>query len=199
VVKDTQYTATIVGIRPLLMHNGRLADPLDEHAKALKVVTSKKKKTDDDHIEIGRVEFVGGLYFDEELGPYIPADNLQTLIEKGAQKRKMGPLFKALVEVPPPDEADGYALSYEGPRTMPGLWNDKKFVLRKGCRVSSSRVIRTRARFPTGWKLTFPVFVLDKGPTKEQVHDAIADAGILLGLGDYRPRYGRFEVESLRA
>ena len=46
----------IVGVAPLVMHNGELANPMSEGAKALKRVTGKKAKTDADHAEIARVE-----------------------------------------------------------------------------------------------------------------------------------------------
>lgn len=199
-VKESRYEVTIRGIRPILVHNGRLADPLDDYAKALKVVSKKRDKSDEDHIEVGRVEFVGGLYLDPKLGPVIPADNLQAVIERGATKRKLGKVFKALVEVPEPEgEATGYALKYDGPRDPKGLWANKQFVHRKGARISNKRVIRTRARFPTGWTVTFPVEVLHGGATKAQVEEAISDAGIYEGLGDWRPRYGKFEVVEIKA
>lgn len=198
-MKQTVYRVTIQGIRPLIMHNGRLADPLDEYTKALKAVAKKGGKADDDHVEIGRVEFVGGLYHDEKIGPYLPTDNLQALIIKGSMKRKLGKVFKALVEVPDPESgAPGYALQYAGPRDAKGLWNDKRFVFRKGAKVGQSRVVRTRARFPTGWKLEFPIEVLSGGATKAQIEEALSDGGIYEGLGDWRPRYGRFEVLSIK-
>lgn len=197
-MKETIYKVTIRGIRPLLMHNGRLADPLDEYAKALKVVAKKRDKSDEDHIEVGRHEFIGGLYLDPKLGPVIPSDNLQRVLERGSTKRKLGKVFKALVEVPEPaDGSLGYKLDYVGPRDPKVLWLDKSFVFRKGARVSNARVVRTRARFPTGWSVSFPIEVLQGGATKAQVQEALADAGVYEGIGDWRPRYGRFEVEKI--
>lgn len=46
----------LTGDRPLLMHSGRLADPLDEIARNLGKVTGKRMKTAADHEEIARVE-----------------------------------------------------------------------------------------------------------------------------------------------
>lgn len=196
--KETIYNVTIEGLRPLLMHNGRLADPLDEFTKALKVVSKKRDKSDDDHIEVGRVEFVGGMYYDEKIGPYVPADVLQAMLIRGATKRKLGKVFKALVEVLEPDDVSGYALNYDGPRTAAALWADKRFVFRKGARVTGSRVVRTRARFPSGWSCSFQLEVLAGGATKAQVEEAISDAGIYEGIGDWRPRYGRFTVKQIK-
>jgi hypothetical protein len=196
---NTVYTAVIKGIRPFVMHNSRLADPLDDYTKALQHATKKKNKSDEDHIEIGRIEFVGGMYHDGKLGPYVPADNLQAMIEKGAAKRKLGPVCKAHVGVlEPTSGAAGYALDYKGPRDIKALWEDKNFVLRKGARVKQARVIRTRARFPVGWSVEFQVEVLAGGMSQAQLEEAIIDGGLYHGLGDWRPRYGRFELVSIK-
>lgn len=198
-MNDTMYTVTIEGIRPLLMHNGRLCDPLDEHTKKLKSAAKQRNKSDDDHIRVARIEFEGGLYHDPKLGPYMPSDNLQATLEKGAAKRKLGKVFKAHVGVDMPDGAPGFAIQYKGPRDIEGLWANRSFVFSKGAKVGQSRVIRTRVRFPTGWSCTFGVEVLADGVTKEQLQQAITDAGLYEGLGDWRPRYGRFVVKSVKA
>lgn len=194
---DTIYQVTIEGIRPLLMHNGRLCDPLDPATKALKAASKQRDKSDDDHGRVSRLEFEGSLYFDDKIGPYIPTDMLQAVLEKGATKRKLGKTFKACVGVDMPMDADGFALKYQGPRTIDGLWASRDFVFVKGARVSNKRVMRTRPRFPK-WSLTFGVEVLSDGVTKEQLATAISDAGLYEGMGDWRPRYGRFVLKEIR-
>jgi len=198
-MKDAMYTVTIEGIRPLLMHNGRLCDPLDEHTKKLKAVAKQRNKSDDDHVRVARIEFEGGLYHDSKIGPYMPSDNLQAMIERGSTRRKLGKVFKAHVSVDMPSgDVPGFALKYKGPRDIDGLWSNRAHVFTKGARVGQSRVMRTRVRFPTGWSLTFGVEVLADGVTKEQLHQAITDAGLYEGLGDWRPRYGRFVVKEIK-
>jgi len=63
---------------PLVMHNGRLADQLNPLAKRLKSLAAKRKKSDDDLMEIQRVEWEGGLYYDPKIGPYVPAEARRT-------------------------------------------------------------------------------------------------------------------------
>lgn len=52
----------LTGIAPLLMHDNKAANPLNPYAKAMKALTGKRKKTDDDLAEIARIEWEAGLY-----------------------------------------------------------------------------------------------------------------------------------------
>lgn len=51
-------TFKVEGVAPLIQHNGRLGNPLDQMAKLIKETTDKKKKTDHDH----RIDFAAGVY-----------------------------------------------------------------------------------------------------------------------------------------
>lgn len=194
------YSVKITGYRPLVMHNGRLADRLDPVTKALAtaVKTSKKSKTDDDIIETMRLEFIGGLYYDEKVGPILPTDNLQACIEEGATRQKLGTLFKTHVEVLPGEHGEGatfgHKLEYKGPRTLEALWADASFRVVKGVKVGQARVQRTRPKFDR-WSCEFIVEVQEGGPSSEELERAITDAGGFKGLGDWTPRYGRFTAE----
>lgn len=189
---------TIQGMRPLLMHNGRLSDPLDPWTVKLAALTKKQKKAVSDHHEIARTEFEGGLYHDPKLGPFLPVDNLQAMLVEGARKRKLGKEFESLIEVVVPDAGpQGYAITYKGPRDPESMWTGC-FFLRKGAVVSGKRVVRTRPRFPTGWRCAFQIEVLEGGPSAKQIEQSLSDAGRLIGIGDWTPRYGRFVVEAFK-
>ena len=58
-----QLTFQVKGISPLILHNGRLSDPLDPTTAQLSkaVKDQKKRKTDDSLVEVCRIEFLGGL------------------------------------------------------------------------------------------------------------------------------------------
>lgn len=188
-----QFEATIAGPR-LMMHNVRLADPLDRYTKALKALTSNKKKSDEDHIEIGRMEFEGGLYFDPAIGPYVPDIWLTAMLVEGARKRKKGKTFEAHVSIP--DEK--HPLVYDGPRTVDGLWDaGSRFVDRRGVRVQQAKLMRTRPIF-RDWKVTFRIQLLECDLNPSDIEAAILDAGPF-GIGDGRPMYaGKFTLESFK-
>lgn len=180
-------TVSITGISPILMHNGQLSDPLNPWVKEMKKITSKsaKKKTDADHEELARLEFMGGLYVDED-GPIIPGENVEGMIRDGARVQRKGKDVEAGVW------CDDCELIYDGPRDPSELWLDKRFVDRRSVVVGRSRVIRTRPRFKK-WSAVFEVNFDELTVNESDIIDAI-EAGGRKGCMDYRPKYGRFEV-----
>lgn len=183
------YEVTLGGDR-LMMRNERFVDPLDAHTKALREFTKKKNKTDADHLELARREFLGSLYCDEKLGPYIPDKWLNEMLVEGARKRKLGRTFEASVIVV--DEK--HPLQYRGPRTAAALWAaGTEFVDRRCVGNQQNRVMRTRPIF-RDWRVTFSLQVLDGGPNGDDIELAIEDAGPY-GIGDGRPKYaGKFAL-----
>lgn len=182
-----KFTITLDGTAPLLMHNARLSDPLDPATKSLKEMSAKRTKTDDDIEEMGRREFVGGLYWDPEIGPYLPSDNIFRSMHDAAKKFKLGKKWLEGVVF----ETDVNPLAYSGPRALTELWADKNFVSRASVKVMSSRVIRTRPQF-RDWA-TEATAVFDPNVIDLDEINRIAEvAGSLIGVGDWRPRYGRY-------
>ena len=186
------------GIRPLILHNARLADPMDEYSARLKELTKSNKgknKTQARDAEIARCEWEGGLYYDSELGPYVPADMIESAIQNGGKKCSAGKQIQAAVFCT--EESVMVPIQYKGPRDLDGLYADPAFRMRKSVRVGNVRVMRTRPMFPTGWKLEFSVEFDDSVVDANTVLRAMQDAGRLVGLGDWRPKFGRFLVEVL--
>lgn len=180
---------TLDSLTPLLMHNARLSDPLDVITKQLRGVSSKRTKTEDDQAEMARIEFEGGMYFDEIAGPYVPGVNVHRCLVEGAKLNKLGRHVERGVIV----QNDVCALAYDGPRTIEELWEDKNFVSRLSVGVTTSRVMRTRPQFRK-WALEVDLLV-DTGQLDLNQFTEIAEkAGSYIGIGDYRPRFGRFSV-----
>ena len=185
-----RFRITITGTAPLLMHNGRLANPLDPSTQALKALTSKRKKTDDDLSDIARAEFLGGLYIDPDVGPFIPGENIERTIRDGATLTKNGMNVKRGLFI----ETGVNPLAYAGPRTAEALWDDQNFRLIRTVTNQQNRVPRTRPIF-TDWRTSA------EGSLDEAILDfrtlggIVEQAGMYVGLGDWRPRYGRFTAE----
>jgi hypothetical protein len=181
---------TLTGTASLLMHNAQLSDPLNSYTKSLKEVSSKRTKTEDDHWEMARIEFLGGLYHDDELGPYIPGANLHRCLNEGAKLNKLGRHVERGVVV----LSERLPLAYIGPRDMDGLWADENFRSRLSVGVTTSRVMRTRPMF-RNWMLEADLMVDTQQLDFDQICGIAEKAGAMIGLGDYRPHHGRFTVE----
>lgn len=50
----------LTGVAPLLQHNGQTTDPLNPFSRAMSEISSKRKKTEADHRERDRLEFLAG-------------------------------------------------------------------------------------------------------------------------------------------
>lgn len=185
------YTYKLEGVCPLLMHNGQLADPLNKHTKSIKEVSSKRKKTDEDFEELARREWLGGLYLNEDDKLILPADLLLASLIGGAKKSKLGKQFAPAVFI----DKDPL-LKIGDSRPARELWEDGRYVDTRGVKVSMSRVMRTRPRFDK-WSLTVDCLINPTIVDPPTVLRAWEDAGQMIGLGDYRPRFGRFNVEAI--
>lgn len=185
-----QVDAKITGVAPLLMNNIRKLDPTDPHVKAMREITSKRKKTETDLEELKRLEFLAGIYCDTK-GPYIPAEWLESTIRDGAKKNRLGKASTAAVFC----TEDRFHLEFKGPKAPDKLFLDSKFVDTRGVVVSRARVLRTRPIFPK-WSLAFSVMLNTEVMDVADLERSLQNAGVLVGLGDYRPKFGRFLVDS---
>lgn len=178
----------IVGASPLLHHNGRLADPLDEHAKAIAQVSSKRKKTEADHQRIAELEFLGSLYLSGG-EPCIPAEMMEAALARAAAQERRASKAKAGLVV-----RDDLRLEYDGPKTPQALLAEPGFRLRCGVRIGASRVMRTRPQFK-GWSAELIVDYLPTLLNAQDIRSFVVTAGEQIGIGDWRPKFGRFHVD----
>ena len=60
--------------------------------------------------------------------------------------------------------------------------------------INRSAVARSRLMIGVGWELVFTIEVHDEQLRFDIVRTILEEAGRSVGIGDFRPRYGRFEV-----
>ena len=173
---------------PLLMHSGRLADPLDEHAQAIAQVASRRRKTEADHLRLAELEFLGSMYTNSGR-PCIPAEMMEASLTRAAGQERRAAKAKAGLVV-----RDDLRLRYEGPSDPHALWADGGFRLRVGVRVGGSRIMRTRPQFKE-WSADLVIDYLPSILNAQDIRNFIAVAGEQIGVGDWRPRFGRFWAE----
>jgi|SRR5262245_37782628 len=183
------------GPSTLITHNERLADPLDEFVKEIGGLSKKRNKTEADQLEIGRLEFYGGLYTSPQISSpadvngqaiVVPAWNILRCLQAGATRQKRGKdVLRGVYPL-----AEHAVLEFDGPADIVDRWL-LGYWLRKTVGVQRSRTVRTRPIF-TSWRFELPVEV---DPIVFDIHTikvAWKDAGTYEGMAEMRPVFGRF-------
>lgn len=179
IVQGMPYTVdvSIYGSADLLMHRWN-CEAVEEKSKAAK--GSKAKKTDDIESYVYRTE-------DGELA--IPGEYLRQAIIHAAKYRQdpRSPrksamdLFKAALVVDPLVASLG---------TKEWDYIDTRRVV-----VQRSGINRSRPALRAGWMAEFSITVLlPEYVSAEILLEVLNTAGRLIGVGDFRPTYGRFQV-----
>lgn len=187
------YGLRLTGTQPLLMHNVQLGDPENEYVRDIGRLNALKSKiTDDQRSERDWLKFRGGLYYDDDDGPVLPAANVFRSLQQAASLTRNGKdIERGLVML---DES--VPLEYDGPRTPETLWSNGKsrFVDRRMARVNRAPVVAIRPRF-NEWTAEFR-FDLDEEVMNLDDFEFIAEkAGRLIRIGDYRRFFGGYSVE----
>lgn len=184
-------TVKLTGIAGTIPHNGQMANPMNSFAKALKAISGKRKKQEEDFEAMAKIEFMGSLYLDADGHPGWPGENIESMLIAAAKKQKEGPSAKMSIFV------DGVLpLIYKGPKTPEELWEKEEFRLVASVKVQTSRVMRTRPIFRQ-WELVVPIQYDPALIDRANVMRWVEIAGQQIGLSDWRPRYGRFTAVAM--
>lgn len=168
---------TVEGSADFLFHRWN-AEAVDEKAKSAK--NSKAKKTDDVESYVYRTE-------NGELA--IPGEYLRGAIIHAAKfrqdprspRKSAMDLFKAAIVVTTPLASLGVS-----------EWDylDKRRVM-----IQRAGINRTRPAMRAGWKAEFDLMVLlPEYVDRNTLRETIESAGRLIGVGDFRPTFGRFGI-----
>src|SRR3954470_11555496 len=131
----------LTGTKPLLLHNIQLANPDNNYAKSIKRITSKRRKTEEDRIDIARFEWLGSLYVDPQGTKVVmPTTNVLKSFKESAKITKEG---KNIVRALTPTEIT-VELVYKGPSDPAKLMELPEFRDQTMVGVGTQRVVRTR-------------------------------------------------------
>jgi hypothetical protein len=157
--------------------------------KEIAKISGKRKKTDSDLNEIARLEWYGGLYTNKDK-PCINAESLEAAMVEAAKRFKLGKATKVCVYC-----LDNYPLQFpDQDKSLEWLWESGKYVSRLRVQLSrGSSLIRTRPRFDE-WAADITIRFDDERINPAQIRDILVAAGDSVGIGDFRPKFGRFEV-----
>jgi hypothetical protein len=187
----------MTGTTPLLMNNPqRLANPIDPATVKLQALHAKwkKTKTTEDYEEVIPLEFALALYYEPEIGPHIPARNIVAMLAESGGHYKIGSGIRRghyLVgdhRVP---------VEYNGARDIDGMLAEGHAFTRPVTNNVSGRkttVLKTHPRFDE-WALDCTVGFDSQEVPREKLDLALSRIRRVGALGDFRPSYGRFDLE----
>jgi len=214
--KAQRFIVKIVGVRPLLLHSDRSIDRKEPAQQEVEKIHSKSKKqrtSSDDDASLC-LKFQLCCYGDWTERLWIPCDNVMKAITEAAPKVERG-IVKLAESGLRVDGVDGdedqigieFPPSYKGPKTGKDMWllahreknPDPAYVFSKSVRIpprTGARVPFSRPRLPV-WGATFSLTKYPFSPfSEETLQKLVVTAGEQVGLCDWRPRYGLFQVES---
>lgn len=201
-----RFQAAVTGTAPLLLSNNLCSDPLSQANKDKKHFTSKRSKSDDDHMALRLIDWVYSGYWSKPGSVEIddienavnftgfsdltlPSQNFARSLRNGATAFKLGKeVTRALIVENEP------LIDYDGPKSATEMVADSRFIL-------TSPVVRmkvtnwvTRLILPE-WAVKYQLTVDDDRISIDDLERICQTAGRFEGLGTWRPRYGRFSTE----
>jgi len=160
----------------------------EEYEKAQALIKKLKKDPFDHEAAKEAVELA--VYKDEK-GPYIPHYQIeQSLVEAGKQVRMKGQGKKTYKD---------YIKSYvfvepARIRIQPAEYKmDRRYVVIQ----KKNKVLRYRPKWEE-WSAEFILIVTDDNCPESVIREILEIAGSRVGIGDYRPRFGLFEVTEFK-
>ena len=186
------------GTSALLHSCDTLADPLNPATKDYKAISKKKTKTDQDHLDLARLQWDALMYYDENAGVIMPSQNIRATIVRGATLNKLGMQVKRGTLMLEPFSVVDYGRKL----TKDQMWdNQSQFVDRRTVVVSKSRIMCYRPKF-MNWSIQFTLHYDDTVLDEDQIIRACQNAGMFVGIGGFRPEkggsFGRFEVSVIK-
>lgn len=199
-----KFNVHLKSLSPLIMHSDRGCNPFNPLTKKMKQISSIKNKKEDHFLAMSRIEFELGLYYDEEIGVYLPSKCLMGCIKAAARKQKKGKDTRGISI----DCAIGTPLIGHEKSTPEKLWEvvgkngEQKYVHVEAVKVMRAKIMRTRPIFHS-WEVKFDLYLDTECFTAEELKAIIITSGFECGLCEMRPEkatgsYGRFSLESMK-
>jgi len=207
------FTFTIQGTTAMIVHNGGNISPLNPLNKLKSEYTGKRKKTDDDHVNIARIEWFQSLYLSSNFTlvldsnekyyasgdplpqVILPVKCVRACVTSGAKHAKNGKALARAVQFMDADffrpGAKGQRLQFPDINTMS---DDPSYIDESVQSVQRAKVVRYRGRFEQ-WAATVTGCIHEDVLNPQDLEQAIAVAGKYEGINDSRSLgFGRFEL-----
>jgi hypothetical protein len=179
--KVKRFQIQIKGLRDYLQH--RRPDTIQEIEKAKEITKILQKNGLDE--KAGAQEAELGAY-QKNGKAYLPSDHLSEAMAKAATQIRVGGQGKKTYK----DYFKSYV--FIEPNEIP-LTPSKWQVHRSYVKIQRQGIWRYRPVYKD-WSAKFDVIVTDESIPSQVVREVLETAGLRVGVGDYRPKFGLFSV-----
>jgi len=183
------------GISPLLLNNPQMVDVFNGYSKEMKKITNKRSKTDEDHLAISDIEMKAKIYWDDELGIYVPSRWLLAAFAKISFKTVK--ISKDNIRAGVFVVQDKAKLEYRGVKnvkTAIDVTQNPDFRHRMILPQQKIRIAKTTPIFHD-WSFEFDIEFDDKIIDDTAMEQLLHHMGKYGGFGDFRPTFGRALAE----
>lgn len=185
----------LTGTRKLIMHNSRLANPLDPWSIKKKQIKTGKNMTDEDRVNLMMVEARGGIYETADGFVGIPSCAVYASFIGGAKNFKLGKELKKSMRHD--DVVQPILLNGEKVSVKDYLGHAENIDYRS-VGQQKSRIMRARPVVKEGW-VSIHEFELDEKVMDERTLKPILDyAGDYVGILEMRPTIGTYKAEVVK-
>jgi hypothetical protein len=143
-------------------------------------------------------EWKESLYTTEKGEIYQPANHFELAMVKAATNFKVtgkrGKSYKDLVSANVVIDPERIPFGIIVPDQLDTDADKPLYLDLRPVVIQRARVVRIRPAFKPGWELEFTINVLDDELPANMLQDILVLAGKTVGVGDYRPKFGRFSV-----
>ena len=171
-----EVRVTISGTSPLLMNRRPPQDPNEVKVK-------KNEKTID-----SSADAINKSHWDEKLGFYIPSDMIEAAFREAGKGFKIGRgTAKKAVAYSIFVQEEKVPLNKKKPDSIDTRWGTHP--------STGNSVAVNRVRFDS-WDASFTLQVDEERLDLKTVEAMLSEAGKIVAIGSYRPKFGRFAVKS---
>ncbi len=186
----------IRGINQIRLNNPQSADPMNRYAIALKTFTNVhvSRRNEEHYVNMRNLEFESKLYWNNELGVYVPSSWLMEAIAKESFAKIK--LAKAKVRSAVFPASLKFKLNYEGMDRVhqkEDLIRDESFRATELIKQGQVRIVKVFPQF-NNWSIDFELEYDENIITEDDMRIILEQATMYNGFGDFRPTYGRCEI-----
>jgi len=192
-----EMKARFTGISPLLQNNPQTVDPFNKYAKAKAPLNKKRAKTEEDILELRRIETESKVFWDDELKVYIPARWVMASIAKNAYK--IAKVSKDAIRGAVFIVEDKLQLDFDGRKQVKKINDISKNEKFHTILILPQRDVRLAKSFPIFHKWSFECSIEydDKVIDHSSLINILEHGAKYGGYGDFRPTYGRAFFEEI--